>query len=91
MDGTIIVFNQAKFENLFQYDYKSQVLAEEKAKEYTFGGYIAKTINERREKRNAEKAEKEAAEKETGRYLAERRSAPSASRAGGSPRERAIS
>ncbi|MBQ9180935.1 hypothetical protein IJ135_02480, partial [Candidatus Saccharibacteria bacterium] len=32
---TIVVFNQAKFENLFQYDYKSQVLAEEKAKELT--------------------------------------------------------
>ena len=35
MDGTIIVFNQAKFENLFQYDYKSQVIAEEKARELT--------------------------------------------------------
>lgn len=33
IDGTIIVFNQAKFENLFQYDYKSQVLAEAKARE----------------------------------------------------------
>lgn len=33
IDGTIVVFNQAKFENLFQYDYKSQVLAEAKAKE----------------------------------------------------------
>ena len=32
---TIIVFNQAKFENLFQYDFKSQVLAEAKAKELT--------------------------------------------------------
>lgn len=30
---TIVVFNQAKFENLFQYDYKSQVIAEAKAKE----------------------------------------------------------
>lgn len=30
---TIVVFNQSKFENLFQYDYKSQVIAEEKAKE----------------------------------------------------------
>ena len=30
---TVIIFNQAKFENLFQYDYKSQVIAEEKAKE----------------------------------------------------------
>ncbi len=33
--NTIIVFNQAKFENLFQYDFKSQVLAEAKAKELT--------------------------------------------------------
>lgn len=32
---TIIVFNQAKFENLFQYDFKSQVIAEEKARELT--------------------------------------------------------
>lgn len=32
---TIIVFNQSKFENLFQYDYKSQVIAEAKAKELT--------------------------------------------------------
>ncbi|MDO4889378.1 MAG: DUF4868 domain-containing protein [Candidatus Saccharibacteria bacterium] len=29
----VIIFNQTKFEALFQYDYKSQVLAEEKAKE----------------------------------------------------------
>lgn len=35
VDDTIIVFNQAKFENLFQYDFKSQVLAEAKAKELT--------------------------------------------------------
>ena len=35
VDGNIIVFNQAKFENLFQYDYKSQVIAEAKAKELT--------------------------------------------------------
>lgn len=35
VDGTIIVFNQAKFENLFQYDFKAQVLAEEKARELT--------------------------------------------------------
>ncbi|MBR3254435.1 DUF4868 domain-containing protein [Candidatus Saccharibacteria bacterium] len=35
VDGTIIVFNQAKFENLFQYDFKSQVIAEAKAKELT--------------------------------------------------------
>ena len=35
VDGNIIVFNQSKFENLFQYDFKSQVLAEAKAKELT--------------------------------------------------------
>ena len=35
VDKNIIVFNQSKFENLFQYDYKSQVLAEAKAKELT--------------------------------------------------------
>lgn len=35
IDQAIIVFNQAKFENLFQYDYKSQVIAEEKARELT--------------------------------------------------------
>ena len=35
VDGTIVVFNQAKFENLFQYDYKSQVIADAKAKELT--------------------------------------------------------
>ena len=35
IDGNIIVFNQAKFENLFQYDYKSQVIAEAKARELT--------------------------------------------------------
>lgn len=35
VDDNIIVFNQAKFENLFQYDYKSQVIAEAKAKELT--------------------------------------------------------
>ena len=29
----VVIFNQAKFEALFQYDYKSQVLAEAKAKE----------------------------------------------------------
>lgn len=33
IDGTVIIFNQPKFETLFQYDYKSQVIAEEKAKE----------------------------------------------------------
>lgn len=35
IDQTVIIFNQAKFENLFQYDYKSQVIAEEKARELT--------------------------------------------------------
>ena len=35
VDKNIVVFNQSKFENLFQYDYKSQVLAEAKAKELT--------------------------------------------------------
>lgn len=35
VDGTIVIFNQAKFENMFQYDYKSQLLAESKAKELT--------------------------------------------------------
>lgn len=35
IDGTVIIFNQSKFENLFQYDYKSQVIADEKAKEIT--------------------------------------------------------
>ena len=35
VDGTIVVFNQAKFENMFQYDFKAQVLAEEKARELT--------------------------------------------------------
>ncbi len=35
VDGNIVVFNQAKFENLFQYDFKSQVLAEAKARELT--------------------------------------------------------
>ncbi len=33
VDNTIIIFNQSKFENLFQYDYKSQVIADSKAKE----------------------------------------------------------
>ena len=33
IDGTIIVFSQTKFEALFQYDYKSQVIADAKAKE----------------------------------------------------------
>ncbi len=35
IDDTIIIFNQSKFESLFQYDYKSQVIADEKAKEIT--------------------------------------------------------
>ena len=33
VDGTMVIFNQSKFESLFQYDYKSQVIAEAKAKE----------------------------------------------------------
>lgn len=33
VDNTVIIFNQTKFENLFQYDYKSQVIADAKAKE----------------------------------------------------------
>ena len=33
IDKNIVIFNQTKFETLFQYDYKSQVLADEKAKE----------------------------------------------------------
>lgn len=33
VDGNVIIFNQKKFETLFQYDYKAQVIAEEKAKE----------------------------------------------------------
>lgn len=32
IDGTVLAFNQSKFEHLFQYDYKAQVLAEAKAK-----------------------------------------------------------
>lgn len=32
VDGTVVIFNQPKFEALFQYDYKAQVIAEEKAK-----------------------------------------------------------
>ncbi len=35
IDNDIVIFNQTKFENLFQYDYKSQVIAEAKAKELT--------------------------------------------------------
>ena len=33
VDGNIIIFNQSKFEKLFQYDYKSQLISEQKAKE----------------------------------------------------------
>lgn len=35
IDDTVVIFNQKKFENLFQYDYKSQVIADAKAKELT--------------------------------------------------------
>lgn len=35
IDGNVIIFNQSKFESLFQYDYKSQVIADAKAKEIT--------------------------------------------------------
>ena len=33
VDGNIVIFNQSKFEKLFQYDYKSQLISEQKAKE----------------------------------------------------------
>lgn len=33
IDDTVVIFNQSKFENLFQYDYKSQAIADAKAKE----------------------------------------------------------
>lgn len=33
IDKTVVIFNQPKFETLFQYDYKAQVIAEEKAKQ----------------------------------------------------------
>lgn len=33
IDGNIVIFNQAKFERLFQYDYKAQMISEQKAKE----------------------------------------------------------
>ncbi len=33
IDGNVVIFNQSKFENLFQYDFKAQVLADAKAKE----------------------------------------------------------
>lgn len=35
VDDNVVIFNQKKFEVLFQYDYKAQVIAEEKAKELT--------------------------------------------------------
>lgn len=33
IDGTIVIFNQAKFEKLFEYDHKTQAIADAKAKE----------------------------------------------------------
>lgn len=33
VDENVVIFNQSKFESLFQYDYKTQVIAEAKAKE----------------------------------------------------------
>ncbi len=33
VDDTIVIFNQSKFEKLFQFDYKQQVISEQKAKE----------------------------------------------------------
>jgi hypothetical protein len=33
IDGNVVIFNQTKFINLFQYDYKAQMLADAKAKE----------------------------------------------------------
>ncbi len=33
IDGNIVIFNQSKFEKLFQYDYKQQMISEQKAKE----------------------------------------------------------
>ena len=33
VDGVIVIFNQGKFEKLFQYDYKMQAITEEKSKE----------------------------------------------------------
>ena len=33
IEGNIVIFNQSKFEKLFQYDYKMQMISEEKAKE----------------------------------------------------------
>ena len=33
VDGNNVIYNQAKFEKLFQYDYKAQLISEQKAKE----------------------------------------------------------
>jgi len=33
VDGNIVIFNQGKFEKLFAYDYKAQVISEEKSRE----------------------------------------------------------
>lgn len=33
VDGHIVIFNQGKFEKLFQFDYKSQLISDQKAKE----------------------------------------------------------
>lgn len=33
VNGNIVIYNQSKFEKLFQYDYKSQMISEQKAKE----------------------------------------------------------
>ena len=33
VDGQIVIFNQTKFEKLFQYDFKQQLISEQKAKE----------------------------------------------------------
>ena len=33
VDGQIVIFNQSKFEKLFQYDFKQQLISEQKAKE----------------------------------------------------------
>lgn len=33
VDGHIVIFNQSKFEKLFQYDFKQQLISEQKAKE----------------------------------------------------------
>ncbi|MDR3298403.1 MAG: DUF4868 domain-containing protein [Candidatus Nomurabacteria bacterium] len=33
VDGNIVIFNQSKFEKLFQYDYKAQLISEQKSKE----------------------------------------------------------